>query len=223
MKKEFREYILAIIFSSMFFLTAVSCSKDKFFDVKEVVLTFDDAPNFPENTARILDVLQKHQTKATFFCIGEYLRMYPDLAHRIATEHDMGNHTYTHIRVGDHDLSSIYEYEIHQTQLLIDSLQPYNRHYFRPPCSSLTSLQKLELINKGFDVVMWDLSAEEWDPKVSTQQVLDYFHKNLNRAAQIPIILFHLNKSTYEALDILLGEFEQSGIKVITLNTLKGK
>ncbi len=52
------------------FLVLISCSKDENFPVKEVVLTFDDAPNFPENTGKILDILKKHHARATFFCIG---------------------------------------------------------------------------------------------------------------------------------------------------------
>ncbi len=54
----------------------------------------------------------------------------------------------------------------------------------------------------------------------STKQVPDYFHTNLLSTTQTPIILFHLNKSTIEALDILLGEFEEIGIEVIPLQEL---
>jgi peptidoglycan/xylan/chitin deacetylase (PgdA/CDA1 family) len=198
----------------------ISCSKETVYLVKEVVLTFDDAPNFPENTSRILDILKKHQTKATFFCIGESLRIYPDLASRISSEQYMANHTYTHPDLAKFDLNDIFEQEIKQTQDLIDSLQPNNLHFFRPPYGSLTSGQKEILVGKGFKVVMWDLSAEEWNDSVCTQQVLNYFHNNLFTAAENPVILFHLNKSTVEALDILLDEFEETGIDVIALDAL---
>ena len=201
-------------------LMSISCSKEKSYSVKEVVLTFDDAPNFPENTSQILDVLKKHQTKATFFCIGQYLRMYHDLARRISSEQYMANHTYTHINIAHSNLSNIFEKEITQTQLLIDSLQPSNLHFFRPPYGKMTYEQRKDFNSKGIVVVMWDLSAEEWDDKVSTQQVVDYFHNHLYTTAQIPIILFHLNKSTIEALDILLDEFDVKGIKVTTLDDL---
>jgi len=204
----------------LLFLTFTSCYKDKIHLVKEVVITFDDAP-YPENTSEVLDILNEHQVKATFFCIGQSLRMYPELTNRIATEQFLANHTYTHISVEDSDLTQIFKNEILQTQNLIDSLQPSNKHYFSPPFGNLSLKQKQTLLNNGFDVVMWDLSAEEWDGNVSTQNVIDYFHKHLNSGASIPIILFHLNKSTVESLEILLTEFEEKNIKVITLDDYK--
>ena len=149
------------------------------------------------------------------------MRQHSELTNRIAAEQFIANHTYTHINVGTSDLRHIYKEEILQTQLLIDSLQPSNKRYFRPPFGSLTTKQKQDLLSNGYEVVMWDLSAEEWDDKVTTQDVVDYFHNHLNASVQIPIILFHLSNSTVEALDILLAEFEVKNIRVITLDDYK--
>ncbi len=197
-----------------------SCSYKEMFAVEEVVLTFDDAPNFPGNTSKILDILVKHEAKATFFCIGQSLESQPELAHRIAVEQLMANHSYTHMNLRNQEMSQIFEEEILRTQQLIDSLQPNNPHYFRPPYGQLSEQNEQFLKNKGFRVVFWDLSAEEWDPDMSTQEVVDYFHENLYFSVKIPIILFHLSDSSVEALDILLNEFEVQGIKIITLDKL---
>lgn len=63
---------------------------------KQLALTYDDGPNDPD-TPRLLDVLARHEVKATFFLIGRYVEQRPDIAHRIITEgHEVGNHTYTH-------------------------------------------------------------------------------------------------------------------------------
>ena len=204
-------------------LILIGCSEDKYYLVNEVVLTFDDAPCSPKYTAEILDVLKKHQVKATFFCVGKALKDYPDLAYRIATEQSMGNHTYTHINIEDSDFTHIFKEEILQAQHIIDSLQPYNKHYFRPPFGKLSSKHKSTLINNGFDVVMWDLSANDWNDKVSTQNVVDYFHRKLNSIAPIPIILFHFSKTSVEALDIILTEFEEKNISLITLDDYKSR
>jgi len=213
--------VLNLIIFIALFLT--SCDKNEVYLVQKVVLTFDDAPNSPENTSKILDVLKNHDTRATFFCIGESLRLYPELANRIASEQYMANHTYSHLNVAEFNLPDIYESEIQKTQDIIDSLQPLNHLYFRPPYGSITTGQKEFLKKKGFDVIMWDMSAEEWNDKVTTQQVLNYFHGNLFTAAKIPVILFHLNKSTYEALDIILTEFEEMGIEAISLDEFRNR
>lgn len=63
---------------------------------KEIALTFDDGPN-PDVTPRILDILDKHCIKATFFLVGIYADARPDLVREIARRgHTIGTHTYTH-------------------------------------------------------------------------------------------------------------------------------
>jgi peptidoglycan-N-acetylglucosamine deacetylase len=63
---------------------------------KQLALTYDDGPNDPD-TLRLLDVLAKHEVKATFFVIGRYVEQRPDIVQRILAEgHEVGNHTYTH-------------------------------------------------------------------------------------------------------------------------------
>jgi len=60
-------------------------------------LSFDDGPH-PIITPALLDVLQNYQAKATFFCIGENVKKYPDVYQRIIQEgHAVGNHTQTHL------------------------------------------------------------------------------------------------------------------------------
>src|SRR3954449_13263284 len=65
-------------------------------DPKHLALTFDDGPNDP-HTLNLLDVLAKHNVKATFFLIGKHAAAKPEIARRIAgAGHTVGNHTYTH-------------------------------------------------------------------------------------------------------------------------------
>src|SRR5947209_13622870 len=65
-------------------------------DPKQLALTYDDGPNDP-HTLHLLDVLGKHDVKATFFLIGSFVAQRPDITRRIAAAgHVIGNHTYTH-------------------------------------------------------------------------------------------------------------------------------
>src|SRR5438552_18766555 len=65
-------------------------------DPKQLALTYDDGPNDP-HTRHLLDVLAKHNVKATFFLIGKHVAAKPEIARRIAAAgHTIGNHTQTH-------------------------------------------------------------------------------------------------------------------------------
>lgn len=65
---------------------------------KKVYLTFDDGPT-PEATEWVLSVLKQHNIKATFFCIGDNIRKYPEIFQKVILEgHSIGNHTYNHLQ-----------------------------------------------------------------------------------------------------------------------------
>lgn len=69
-------------------------------DQKVVALTYDDGPN-PPYTDRLLDVLAKHNVKATFFMIGNRIERHPETANRVIAEgHQIGNHSYSHPLLG---------------------------------------------------------------------------------------------------------------------------
>lgn len=62
-------------------------------------LTFDDGPN-PEVTERVLEVLDQEQAPATFFMVGRHVERYPGTAAAVAQAgHEIGNHTYSHIKL----------------------------------------------------------------------------------------------------------------------------
>ena len=63
---------------------------------KKLALTYDDGPNDP-HTLRLLELLAKYDVEATFFLIGRYVGMRPDIVRDlIRAGHEIGNHTQTH-------------------------------------------------------------------------------------------------------------------------------
>lgn len=65
-------------------------------DRREVWLTIDDGPD-AEDTPRILDLLDRHEARATFFVIGERAARHPELVAEILRRgHEIGHHTHTH-------------------------------------------------------------------------------------------------------------------------------
>ncbi len=63
--------------------------------IKVAYLTFDDGPT--PNTAPILDILAKHHIRATFFCVGSQVKLYPEITKRAYAEgHLIANHSFSH-------------------------------------------------------------------------------------------------------------------------------
>src|SRR5436309_305059 len=63
-----------------------------------IALTFDDGPS--ESTPQLLDVLDQHNARATFFMCGANIRRCPDIAQEVQRRgHEIGNHTDTHPRL----------------------------------------------------------------------------------------------------------------------------
>src|SRR5436190_19853364 len=61
---------------------------------KRIALTFDDGPH-PVITPKVLEELRVRNVKATFFVLGERVKLYPEVLQQIFAEgHEIGNHTY---------------------------------------------------------------------------------------------------------------------------------
>ncbi len=62
----------------------------------DVAITIDDGPD-PDVTPRVLSALTRHHARATFFCVGERVQRFPELAREIVRlGHDIENHSQRH-------------------------------------------------------------------------------------------------------------------------------
>ncbi len=147
---------------------------------QSVYLTFDDGP-IPEVTPWVLDCLDKYGVKATFFCVADNIRRYPDLFDEIlARGHQVGNHTYHHVKALSYSTKE-YMADVYQAHELIKS------RYFRPPYGHLRPSQ-LKALSNSFEIVMWDVLTRDYNARLSSEDVLNNV-KNYVRNGSI--IVFH--------------------------------
>src|SRR3954464_13626158 len=101
-------------------------------DPKQLALTFDDGPNDP-HTLNLLDVLAKHDVKATFFLIGKHVAAKPEIARRIAAAGNViGNHTYTHPNLAFCSQARIAQ-ELSDCEKILRDTVGEHSSLFRPP------------------------------------------------------------------------------------------
>ena len=125
---------------------------------KYVALTFDDGPR-ADTTGRLLDGLLERDAAATFFVIGEQIPGNEDLLRRMTAEgHQIGNHTYSHVRLLDADRNSAVE-EIHKTEVLLKEVVGDGDFWLRPPYG-LIDRQRAALVCTP--MIYWSVDPEDW-------------------------------------------------------------
>lgn len=152
-------------------------------EIKKIYLTFDDGPH-PVHTPFVLDLLKEYNATATFFCIGNNVRLYPDLYDRIISEgHGIGNHTYTHLN-GNKESSEKYVNDVLEAAKYIDS------NLFRPPYGRIKSFQAkvLSQLIKPFKIIMWTVLSGDFDEGISKKRCLEnvLFHTTAGS-----VVVFH--------------------------------
>lgn len=147
---------------------------------KAVYLTFDDGP-IPEVTPWVLDLLDKHNIKATFFMVGDNIRKYPEIF-KMVTErgHRIGNHTFNHIR-GSEYLSETYMENTDRANELMQT------DLFRPPHGHMRWAQ-YKALKSRYRIIMWDLVTRDYSKKQRPPQV---FANVVKYARNGSIITFH--------------------------------
>lgn len=161
---------------------------------REVYLTFDDGPCI-ETTPIIIDILRKHNIKATFFCVGDNILKHPELFAQIKAEgHQVGNHTMHHSK-GFYTNTNDYINEIDECAALIGN------NLFRPPHGLITPRQNAMLRNKRYKIIQWDVITYDWDKRHSADRVFEVI-KRYSRPGSI-IVMHDSQKAAARTLEIL--------------------
>ena len=157
-------------------------------DQKELYLTFDDGPT-PEITEWVLDQLEKHKAKATFFCIGKNIEAHPEIFQKlIEGGHSIGNHTYDHLK-GWTVNSDVYLENIKKTETLLNTYQlPNSKRLFRPPYGKITRSQTKKIKEENYDIVMWKVLSADFDKTIRKEKCTENVLRNTTKGA---IIVFH--------------------------------
>ena len=149
-------------------------------DKKVIYLTFDDGP-IPEITPWVLDVLDKYNIKATFFCVGDNVRKYPEVYQMLLEGgHQVGNHTFHHIQGLKTDTQT-YLKDVEEAGLRIKS------KLFRPPYGHMRFPQ-FRALQKQYKVIMWDVVTRDYSHLMTADQVFKVVKKYTRNGS---IIVFH--------------------------------
>ena len=198
-------------------------------DKRIVALTYDDGPN-PPYTERLLDVLAKHNVKATFFMIGNRIERHPETVNRVIAEgHQIGNHSYSHPLLGFLPPFCV-QRQIERTDDLLRQHGISENSVFRAPMLTrflpvAYVLAKDDRTHISCDVWSWDWTTQ--NPNKITETVLK---KTLSSTRAGSIIVLHDGKAenknanrsgTIEATDRIITALKRDGYQFVRLSDVR--
>jgi peptidoglycan-N-acetylglucosamine deacetylase len=177
---------------------------------KSIYLTFDDGPT-PGITENIIEILKSYNAKATFFCVGKNVELYPDLYQQIIKEgHSTGNHSYSHLDGWKTSFGNYIE-DVNSCEKLVKS------SLFRPPYGHI-NFRQVMAISKKYRIVLWNVLSNDFNQEISPIQCA---RKVIKLAHNGSIVVFHDSEKAKEnclgALPMVLDHFSRLGYSFKTL------
>jgi peptidoglycan/xylan/chitin deacetylase (PgdA/CDA1 family) len=184
---------------------------------KEIALTFDAGSD--AIGIAILDVLKKHNVKATFFLTGSWADKFPSYAKRMAVEgHDIGNHTYSHPDAVNTNTNIFVQDIIKAEEAIKRATGVTPRPYFRFPFGSYNAAALKAVGGAGYPYsIQWTIDTIDWQ-----QPSVDVIISRIQSGASNgDIILMHIGGiNTPEAVDRVIPILKSMGYTLVTLTEL---
>lgn len=184
----------------------------------QIALSFDAAWG-NEDTAKILEILAKHNVHVTFFMTGGWVESYPDDVKAIlAAGHDLGNHSENHKNMSQLSDEQCKD-ELMKVHNKVKELTGYEMFLFRPPYGDYDNHVITNARDCGYYAIQWDIDSLDWKD-YGAESILDKVINN-GHLGNGSIILCHNGaKYTAQALDSLITGLQEKGYELVPISQL---
>lgn len=185
---------------------------------KKIAISFDAAWGAEDFNA-IMEILDRHGIKTTFFMTGEWVEKYPECVKVLVQKgHDLGNHSASHPDMTKLSKEKQRE-EILKVHEQVKALTGYEMELFRPPYGAYNNDVIRTCYEVGYFPIQWDVDSLDWkdyEPERIISNVCK--HESLGPGS---IILCHNGaKYTAEALDEMLSNLKNQGYEIVPISEL---
>lgn len=187
---------------------------------KVIALTIDDGSD-GGNYTKILQVLKKHNVKATFFLTGAGANSHPQIIRNtIAQGHELGNHSYDHKNFTEISTSEM-KLQLSRTETIVKKISGRTtKPYFRAPYGSTNSTVLQTVGNEGYTYTFhWTIDTLDWTGNSATT----IYNRVMNNLQPGAIVLMHTGygaSGTVAALDRMIPAIKKQGYTFVTLSQL---
>ena len=179
---------------------------------KVVAFTFDDGPS--KYTLEIMDILDKYNSKATFFEVGYMIKNNADIVKEVINRgFEVGNHTTDHSNLRKLSYEKI-KTKINDNNSLFYEITGKNMTYLRPPYGNLN-----ENVKKIVDVpiIKWSVDSRDWESR-NRDKIVALVKSTIKDG---DIVLFHdLYSTTKDAIEVLVPDLINEGYKIVSVSEL---
>ena len=184
---------------------------------KTIALTFDDGPG--PYTAQLLDILDQHGAKATFFLIGSKVSAQASVVRNIqARGHQLGNHSWSHPELPKLPIDQVAG-EIDRTNDAIKQATGVKPTVMRPPYGAVNGAVLEQLRLRGMSSILWSVDTRDWADR-NSEIVCSRAVAGAHPGA---IILMHdIHQTSVNAVPCILSALKQQGYSFVTVQGLIG-
>jgi peptidoglycan/xylan/chitin deacetylase (PgdA/CDA1 family) len=182
---------------------------------RKVALTFDDGPVL--QTHRVLDTLERHGARGTFFLVGYKMDGHERLVQRLLSGgHEIGNHSHGHYAFPERD-------DLAACTALLEHVTGSRPRFFRPPFGAIDRPGAEAAIEDGMQVILWSVDSEDGIPPwkgISAEEITRNVLENVTPGA---VVLLHDGlpwSRAADALPALLEGLRGQGYGLVTLSEL---
>lgn len=189
-------------------------------DTKEnkIALSFDAAWG-AEDFDRIMEILDKHEIKVTFFMTGSWVEQNPECVKTLAEKgHDLGNHSEHHYDMATISKSQQKE-EIQKVHDKVKELTGYEMCLFRPPYGSYNNGLINTTYEMGYYPIQWNVDSLDWKD-YGADSIIKTVCKNESLGPGTIILCHNGAKYTADALDELITNLKGQGYEFVKISDL---
>lgn len=183
----------------------------------DIAITFDDGPH-PEFTPKILSLLENHNAKATFFCIGKHIEEHPALFKAIIKAgHTVGNHTYSHSKSFGFFNSQKVTQELQKTNNIVKELIGKQMRFYRPAFAVTNPSIEKAVKQLKLDTIGWSVRSLDTTPRNSSRVL----KRITSKVAKGDIVLLHdTSDKTVVVLEQLLLFLKDRELRSVAVDQL---
>ena len=185
-------------------------------DEKKTAITFDAAWS-AEDTEQLIEILKKHNAKATIFAVGDWVEKNPEAVKKFHKNgHEMANHSDTHAAFSKISREEIKQ-EILNCNKKIETITGVSPKLVRAPSGDYDNKSIEVTENLNMKMIQWDCDSLDYQ-KLSVDEIYSRITSKVQNGS---IILFHNGvKNTPKALGKILTKLEKDGYKFVTVSEL---